>query len=140
MGRFDYGLNYQCQFHLSWVIVVWTLKLANLYLLKILFSAGDYAKLYIREIVRLHGFVYLLFLIVVLSLHPTCGGHFKRLLVWKCSLGWLFILLPLDKPSVCNDWVPQLWEWQWKKLGLEKHFHTTRIFPTLFRFWGILCL
>src|SRR5688572_30381325 len=66
-----------------WVIVDRMTKSAHFLPVKTSYSAEDYAKLYIREMVKLHGFHCLLYRIGVLNLPHIFGNRFKRDLVQR---------------------------------------------------------
>lgn len=51
-----------------WVIIDRMIKSAHFIPVKISFLGEDYAKLYIREMVKLHEFLYLLFTIGILNI------------------------------------------------------------------------
>ena len=61
-----------------WVIVDRLTKSAHFLPVWTTYSAEDYARLYVRDIVRLHGFPRPLYQTEVLNLQPTLGDHFRR--------------------------------------------------------------
>ena len=66
-----------------WVIVDRMTKSAHFLPVKTSYSAEDYAKLYIREMVKLHGVPLSIISDRVLNLPPIFGKHFRKDLVLR---------------------------------------------------------
>ena len=64
-----------------WIIVYRLKKSTHFLPVKVTYSAEDYAKLYLKEIMRFHGSPCLSFWIEVLNLPPTFGKLSKVVLV-----------------------------------------------------------
>ena len=75
-------------------------KFSHFMAVKITDLVEDYDKLYINEIVRLHGFHCLSAQIEVFSLPRIYGSHFRRVLVLKLTLAQHFIHKRMDRQSV----------------------------------------
>ena len=83
-----------------WVIVDRMTKSSHFVAVKTTDSAGDYAKIYINEIVRLHVVLCLSSQIEVFSLPLISGSHFRKVLVHKLSLVQHFIHRRMSRQSV----------------------------------------
>ena len=86
------GLPRTCRQHYSiWVIVDRMTKSSCFLAVKTTYSAEDYAKLYLNEIVGLHGVPLSIISVEVLSLPLISESHFKKVLVLKLTLVQHFI-------------------------------------------------
>ena len=82
-----------------WVIVYRMTMYSRFLAVKTTYSAEDYAKLYLTEIVRLHGVP----LSIMSDRGPQSshfGNHFRRILVLKLTLVQHFIQIWMDRQSV----------------------------------------
>ena len=83
-----------------WMIVDRMTKSFRFLAIKTIDSAEDYAKLYIKEIVRLHGVLCLSSLIEVLSLPLNFKSHFRMDMIPKLTLAQHCIHVPINRQSV----------------------------------------
>ena len=86
----DFVVGLPCtlgKFDAIWVIVDRLTKSAHFVPVQTTYNSERLAKIYIREIVRLHGVPYLLFQIVAPNLHLISGGLCRK----SWALGWILV-------------------------------------------------